>query len=43
MGVSMKEAAEGLEKMILTGKRLSIERNGGITVIDDTYNASLIP
>ena len=40
MGVSMKEAAEGLEKMILTGKRLSIERNGGITVIDDTYNAS---
>ena len=40
MGVSMKEAAEGLEKMILTGKRLSVERNGGITVIDDTYNAS---
>lgn len=40
MGISMKDAAAGLENMILTGKRLSVIKSGGITVIDDTYNAS---
>ena len=40
MGISMNESAAGLEKMVLTGKRLSVDKRGGITIIDDTYNAS---
>lgn len=40
IGVSMAEAARGLEKLELTDKRLSIKGKNGIKVIDDTYNAS---
>lgn len=40
LGVSFKEAKNGLKKMELTGKRLAIKKNNDIKVIDDTYNAS---
>ena len=40
MGISMEEAAAGLQKIELTEKRLNITGKGGIKVIDDTYNAS---
>ena len=40
LGVTFEEAARGLRKIELTGKRLSIKEKNGIKVIDDTYNAS---
>lgn len=40
LGISLKEAAEGLEKMVITEKRLNIKGKNGMKVIDDTYNAS---
>lgn len=39
-GMTLQEAAEGLKKMILTDKRLSIKGKNGMKIIDDTYNAS---
>lgn len=39
-GVSLTEAARGLEKLTLPGKRLHIEEKNGIKIIDDSYNAS---
>lgn len=40
LGISMEEAARGLEKAVLTDKRLTVRGKNGIKVIDDTYNAS---
>jgi len=40
MGISMEEAAEGLQKVELTEKRLNMKGKDGLKVIDDTYNAS---
>ncbi len=40
LGLSMEEAAHGLEKMSDSDKRLHITEKNGIKVIDDTYNAS---
>lgn len=40
LGVSFEDAAAGLAKMELTGKRLNIKNIGGLKIIDDTYNAS---
>lgn len=40
MGVTLKEAAEGLKKMVITDKRLNIKGKNGMKIIDDTYNAS---
>lgn len=40
LGISLKEAARGLKKMELTGKRLAIKDIDGKKIIDDTYNAS---
>lgn len=40
LGISLKEAAIGLQKIVITDKRLSIKGKDGIKVIDDTYNAS---
>ena len=40
LGVSPEQAAEGLAKLTLTDKRLSVKAADGIKVIDDTYNAS---
>ncbi len=40
LGVSFEEAARGLAKIELTGKRLSVKEKNGIKIIDDTYNAS---
>ena len=39
-GISMAEAAKGLEKMEITDKRLNIKGKNGMKIIDDTYNAS---
>ena len=39
-GLSVKEAAAGLEKVELTGRRLKIREGRGMRIIDDTYNAS---
>lgn len=39
IGISPEEAALGLKNASLTGKRLKIEENNGVKVIDDTYNA----
>ena len=41
LGISLEECARGLEKMVLTDKRLSIKGKNGIKIIDDTYNASV--
>ncbi len=40
LGVTMTDAAKGLDSMVLTGSRLTYRTNGKITVLDDTYNAS---
>lgn len=40
LGISMEQAAQGLSKVVLTDKRLSVKGHNGIKVIDDTYNAS---
>ena len=39
IGISPQEAAEGLKRTELTGKRLKISEKNGFKVIDDTYNA----
>lgn len=41
LGISLEEAARGLEKMTQPDKRLSIKGKDGVKVIDDTYNASV--
>lgn len=40
LGVDTETAIRGLEKMELTGKRLTVKEKDGIKVIDDTYNAA---
>lgn len=40
LGISMAEAAEALSEAVLTEGRLAVKKAGGVTVIDDTYNAS---
>ena len=40
LGVSEEEEARGLMAADLTGNRLKKRENGGVCVIDDTYNAS---
>lgn len=40
LGIPLREAAVGLARTAGSDKRLRIERTGGITIIDDTYNAS---
>lgn len=40
LGISMKEAADGLRRVELTDKRLTVRENEKLRVIDDTYNAS---
>lgn len=39
-GVSLEEAAAGFAKVESTYRRLDIQVRGGVTIIDDTYNAS---
>lgn len=39
IGISPKEAAEGLKEARLTGTRLKVREANGFKVIDDTYNA----
>ena len=39
-GVTMDQAAEGLLKLQLTGKRLKVREARGIRVLDDSYNAA---
>jgi UDP-N-acetylmuramoyl-tripeptide--D-alanyl-D-alanine ligase len=39
-GITMAEAAKGLQKLEITDKRLSIKGKNGMKIIDDTYNAS---
>lgn len=39
-GVTMEEAAMGLSKASITGKRLKIRKRPGLTVVDDSYNAA---
>lgn len=39
LGIDVETAIQGLQKMELTGKRLTLKENHGIKVIDDTYNA----
>jgi UDP-N-acetylmuramoyl-tripeptide--D-alanyl-D-alanine ligase len=39
-GISIDVACEGLKKLQLTGKRLSVREAHGIKVIDDSYNAA---
>ena len=41
LGITMEEAAAGLEKLRDTDKRLAIRGKNGIKIIDDTYNASV--
>ena len=40
LGVGLEDAAKGLEKLKLTGKRLLMKEGNGIRVIDDSYNAA---
>lgn len=40
LGMTEDEIIRGLSKVSLTGSRLRVLRENGITVIDDTYNAS---
>lgn len=40
LGVTLQQAADGLAKLQLTGKRLTVKEAGGIKLIDDTYNAA---
>lgn len=40
LGVSVEEAAAGLSRLRLTGKRLTIFEKDGMKIIDDTYNAA---
>ena len=40
MGVDPSDAAKAMEKAELTGNRLKVSDAGGITVIDDSYNAA---
>lgn len=39
IGIDIEQAAEGLTRSELTGKRLKITDGNGVKVIDDTYNA----
>ncbi|WP_425755167.1 UDP-N-acetylmuramoyl-tripeptide--D-alanyl-D-alanine ligase [Ihubacter sp. rT4E-8] len=39
-GITAAQAAEGLSKLQLTGKRLTIRKAGAMKIIDDTYNAA---
>jgi UDP-N-acetylmuramyl pentapeptide synthase len=40
VGLSLEEVADGLSKAVLTGGRLARREIGGITFIDDSYNAN---
>lgn len=40
LGVTIEQAAAGLARMQLTGKRLTVLEKGGMKIIDDTYNAA---
>ncbi len=39
LGITPDEAAEGLQKTELTGRRLNMKKHKGMHIIDDTYNA----
>ncbi len=39
-GISLKESAEALKELSITGKRQSVRTGNNIKIIDDTYNAS---
>ena len=39
-GITQDQAQEGLRNLDITGSRLRTEEKGGITVIDDSYNAA---
>jgi UDP-N-acetylmuramoyl-tripeptide--D-alanyl-D-alanine ligase len=41
LGISLEDAAIGLEKMENTDRRLQIKGKDGVKIIDDTYNASV--
>lgn len=41
LGVSEMDIVDALKSFKLTAHRLEVKKNNGITVIDDTYNASL--
>jgi len=38
--VTWKQAASGLSKVELTGKRMKVRETGGIKILDDSYNAA---
>jgi UDP-N-acetylmuramoyl-tripeptide--D-alanyl-D-alanine ligase len=40
MGLTNEEIARGLASVVLTGMRLEVINSGGITIINDAYNAS---
>lgn len=40
MGVEIQDAIRGIKNMKMTGSRLNVVRAGGITIIDDSYNAA---
>ena len=40
LGLTLAEISEGLKKAELTSGRLRLFQSGGVTVIDDTYNAN---
>ena len=40
LGVPPSEVREGLENALLSPMRLDVKKKGGLTVIDDAYNAS---
>lgn len=39
-GADTEEAAKAMENAVLTGNRLKISEAGGVTIIDDSYNAA---
>jgi UDP-N-acetylmuramyl pentapeptide synthase len=40
LGMSSAEIAAGLESAVLTRGRLQVRRAGGLTIVDDSYNAN---
>ena len=40
LGIPMRQAADALRHMTLTGGRLTMKKNKDLLIIDDTYNAS---
>jgi len=39
-GITAKAAARALDKLVLPGMRWSVSRHGGVTVVNDAYNAN---